>query len=86
MQKIDSNTIFCPKKIYRYLTCVLLKKQQLLFANKAGGVPKLALHDFCLGGDAAFDSVGGFIWADGKRFSLADNSLEVYAEDTVSGR
>ncbi|CAG5103214.1 Oidioi.mRNA.OKI2018_I69.chr1.g669.t1.cds [Oikopleura dioica] len=38
------------------------------------------------GGDAAFDSIGGFLWADGRQFHLGDGSLEVYAEDTVSGR
>ena len=57
-----------------------------LLGNKKGAGPKLALHNLYLGGDAAFDSLGGFNWAGGKRFSLADNSLEVYAKDTVNGR
>jgi hypothetical protein len=48
-----------------------------LLGNKKGAGPKLALHNLYLGADAAFDSLGGFIRAGGKRLSLAENSQKI---------
>ena len=65
-----------------------MPQTKALLGNEKGAGPKLVLHNLYLGVPYRLGLwlAQQLIWADEKPFSLADNSLEVYAEDTVYGR